>query len=106
MGRQHFPASSLADAWVVSQRARQLHGQAQAAPSSGTSAAGGKAGGGREWTRDHTRESDRDRVESTKARTRSAIKRQRVAVVESALANVDVVSHLASFLEAKDLCQV
>ena len=35
-----------------------------------------------------------------------SIKRQRVAVVESALANVDVVSQLASFLEAKDLCQV
>ena len=33
-------------------------------------------------------------------------KRQRVAVVESALANIDVVSQLAAFLEAKDLCQV
>ena len=33
-------------------------------------------------------------------------KRQRVAVVESALSNIDVVSQLASFLEAKDLCQV
>ena len=40
------------------------------------------------------------------ARTRSAAKRQRLAVDDSALANVDVVSHLASFLEAKDLCQV
>ena len=35
-----------------------------------------------------------------------AVKRQRVAIVESALANIDVVSQLASFLEAKDLCQV
>ena len=35
-----------------------------------------------------------------------AIKRRRVAVVESALANIDVVSQLASFLEAEDLCQV
>ena len=42
----------------------------------------------------------------TMARARSAVKRQRVAVVESALTNVDVVSQLASFLEAKDLCQV
>ena len=40
------------------------------------------------------------------ARTRSGAKRQRVAVVESALANIDVVSQLAAFLEAKDLCQV
>ena len=41
------------------------------------------------------------------ARTRSAAKRQRVATaVESALANIDVVSQLAAFLEAKDLCQV
>ncbi|EJK59788.1 hypothetical protein THAOC_19952 [Thalassiosira oceanica] len=38
--------------------------------------------------------------------THSAVKRQRVAVVESALANIDVVSQLAAFLEAKDLCQV
>ncbi|EJK54746.1 hypothetical protein THAOC_25601 [Thalassiosira oceanica] len=38
--------------------------------------------------------------------TRSAAKRQRVAVVESALANVDVVSQLAAFLDAADLCQV
>ena len=35
-----------------------------------------------------------------------AVKRQRSAVVESALTNVDVVSQLAAFLEAKDLCQV
>ena len=35
-----------------------------------------------------------------------AVKRQRVTAVESALANIDVVSHLASFLEAKDLCHV
>ncbi|EJK53236.1 hypothetical protein THAOC_27376 [Thalassiosira oceanica] len=34
-----------------------------------------------------------------------AVRRQQVAV-ESALANVDVVSHLASFLDAADLCQV
>ena len=34
------------------------------------------------------------------------VKRQRVAVVESTLANIDVVSQLAAFLEAKDLCQV
>ena len=39
------------------------------------------------------------------ARTRSAVKRQRVAVVESALTNVDVLSQLAAFLDAKDLCQ-
>ena len=39
-------------------------------------------------------------------RSRSAVKRRRVAVVESALANIDVLSQLASFLEAKDLCQV
>ena len=39
-------------------------------------------------------------------RTRSAINRGHVAVVESALSNVDVVSQLASFLQAKDLCQV
>ena len=39
-------------------------------------------------------------------RTRFAVKRQRTAVVESALANIDVVSQLAAFLEAKDLCQV
>ena len=39
-------------------------------------------------------------------RTRDAIKRQCVAVVESALANIDVVSHLGSFLAARDLCQV
>ena len=39
-------------------------------------------------------------------RTRDAIKRQCVAVVESALANIDVVSHIGSFLAARDLCQV
>ena len=39
-------------------------------------------------------------------RSDGAIKRQRVAVVESALSNIDVVSQLAAFLEAKDLCQV
>jgi len=39
-------------------------------------------------------------------RTRSAAKRQKIAVVESALANIDVVSHFAAFLEANDLCQV
>ncbi|EJK45206.1 hypothetical protein THAOC_36189 [Thalassiosira oceanica] len=33
-------------------------------------------------------------------------KRKRVATVESALTNVDVVSQLAVFLEAKELCQV
>ena len=32
--------------------------------------------------------------------------RQHAAVIESALANIDVVSQLAAFLEAKDLCQV
>ena len=42
----------------------------------------------------------------TMARTRSGAKRQRVAVVESALTGIDVVSQLAAFLEAKDLCQV
>ena len=40
------------------------------------------------------------------ARTRSSTKRQRVAVVESSLANIDVFSQLAAFLEANDLCQV
>ena len=41
------------------------------------------------------------------ASTRSSIKRQRVAsAVESALANIDVVSQLAVFLDANDLCQV
>jgi len=39
-------------------------------------------------------------------RNEGAVKRQRVAVVESALANIDVVSQFAAFLEAKDLCQV
>ena len=39
-------------------------------------------------------------------RSDGAIKRQRVAVVESALSNIDVVSQLAAFLDAKDLCQV
>ena len=38
---------------------------------------------------------------------RVAVKRQRVATsVESGLANIDVVSQLAAFLEASDLCQV
>ena len=40
------------------------------------------------------------------ARTRGTAKRQRVATVESALANIDVISQLAAFLEASDLCQV
>ncbi|EJK64963.1 hypothetical protein THAOC_14245 [Thalassiosira oceanica] len=40
------------------------------------------------------------------ARTRSAAKRQRVAAVVSTLVSVDVVSLLATFLEATDLCQV
>ncbi|EJK75604.1 hypothetical protein THAOC_02669 [Thalassiosira oceanica] len=39
-------------------------------------------------------------------RTCGSAKRQRVASFESALANVDVVSQLAAFLEAKELCQV
>ena len=39
-------------------------------------------------------------------KSRGAMKRQHAAVVESALANVDVVSHLGSFLAARDLCQV
>ena len=39
-------------------------------------------------------------------RPKSEAKRQWVAVVESALTNVDFVSQLAAFLEAKDLCQV
>ena len=39
-------------------------------------------------------------------RTRSAAKRQKIATVESALANIDVLSQLAAFLEANDLCQV
>ena len=40
------------------------------------------------------------------ARTRGTAKRQRVATVESALTNIDVISQLAAFLEAGDLCQV
>ena len=39
-------------------------------------------------------------------RNDGAMEQQRVAVVESALANIDVVSHLGSFLAARDLCQV
>ena len=39
-------------------------------------------------------------------RTRSAAKRQKIATVESALANIDVLSQLSAFLEANDLCQV
>mmetsp|Transcript_17115 Transcript_17115/g.37830 ORF Transcript_17115/g.37830 Transcript_17115/m.37830 type:complete len:95 (+) Transcript_17115:304-588(+) len=35
-----------------------------------------------------------------------AVKRQRATIVESTLTNVDVVSQLASFLHAEDLCQV
>ena len=42
----------------------------------------------------------------TMTRTRSAAKRQKIATVESALANIDVPSQLAAFLEANDLCQV
>ena len=42
----------------------------------------------------------------TMTRTRSAAKRQKIATVESALANIDVLSQLAAFLEANDLCQV
>ena len=38
-------------------------------------------------------------------RSHGAIKRHRVSTIESALANIDVVSHLSTFLEAKDLCQ-
>ena len=44
-------------------------------------------------------------VESA-GRTRRAVKRQRVSVVESALTSIDVVSQLAAFLEANELCQV
>ncbi|EJK70658.1 hypothetical protein THAOC_07963 [Thalassiosira oceanica] len=40
------------------------------------------------------------------ARTRSVAERQKIAIVESALANVDVVRQLLVFLDAKDLCQV
>ncbi|EJK64667.1 hypothetical protein THAOC_14577 [Thalassiosira oceanica] len=40
------------------------------------------------------------------ARTRNAVKRQRVATVESALFNPDVVFLLAALLDARDLCQV
>ncbi|EJK56560.1 hypothetical protein THAOC_23532 [Thalassiosira oceanica] len=36
---------------------------------------------------------------------RGAAKRQRVSTVESALANIDVLGHLATFLEAGELCQ-
>jgi len=39
-------------------------------------------------------------------RTRSAAKRQKIATVESALANIDVLGQLAVFLEANDLCHV
>ncbi|EJK68550.1 hypothetical protein THAOC_10259 [Thalassiosira oceanica] len=35
-----------------------------------------------------------------------AAKRQRVSTVESALASIDVLGHLAAFLEAGELCQV
>ncbi|EJK48846.1 hypothetical protein THAOC_32325 [Thalassiosira oceanica] len=37
---------------------------------------------------------------------RGATKRQRVSTVESALASIDVLGHLAAFLEAGELCQV
>ncbi|EJK71716.1 hypothetical protein THAOC_06816, partial [Thalassiosira oceanica] len=37
---------------------------------------------------------------------RGAAKRQSVSTVESALANIDVLGHLAAFLEAGELCQV
>ncbi|EJK47601.1 hypothetical protein THAOC_33670 [Thalassiosira oceanica] len=40
------------------------------------------------------------------ARTRNAVKRQKVAIVESALFNPDVVFLLAALLDARDLCQV
>ena len=40
------------------------------------------------------------------ARTRNALKRQKVATVESALFNPDVVFLLATLLDARDLCQV
>ena len=40
------------------------------------------------------------------ARTRSAVKRQRVVAVESALFNPDVIFILASLLNTRDLCQV
>ncbi|EJK74219.1 hypothetical protein THAOC_04113 [Thalassiosira oceanica] len=40
------------------------------------------------------------------ARTRNAVKRQKVATVESALFNPDVVFLLAALLDARDLCQV
>ncbi|EJK77663.1 hypothetical protein THAOC_00489 [Thalassiosira oceanica] len=40
------------------------------------------------------------------ARTRNALKRQKVATVESALFNPDVVFLLAALLNARDLCQV
>ncbi|EJK60623.1 hypothetical protein THAOC_18983, partial [Thalassiosira oceanica] len=40
------------------------------------------------------------------ARTRNAAKRQKVATVESALFNPDVVFLLAALLDARDLCQV
>ncbi|EJK43650.1 hypothetical protein THAOC_37884, partial [Thalassiosira oceanica] len=43
---------------------------------------------------------------SPMARTRNAFKRQKVATVESALFNPDVVFLLAALLEARDLCQV
>ena len=42
----------------------------------------------------------------TMARTRNAVKRQKVATVESALFNPDVVFLLAALLDARDLCQV
>ncbi|EJK55596.1 hypothetical protein THAOC_24661, partial [Thalassiosira oceanica] len=37
---------------------------------------------------------------------RGAAKRRRVSTVESALASIDVLGHLATFLEAGELCQV
>ena len=43
---------------------------------------------------------------SIMARTRNALKRQKVATVQSALFNPDVVFLLAGLLDARDLCQV
>ncbi|EJK59102.1 hypothetical protein THAOC_20715, partial [Thalassiosira oceanica] len=45
-------------------------------------------------------------ITSPMARTRNAVKRQKVATVESALFNPDVVFLLAALLDARDLCQV
>ena len=45
-------------------------------------------------------------IANNMARTRNAVKRQKVATVESALFNPDVVFLIAALLDARDLCQL